>query len=78
MNLSELSSHFKGKITFWGEIDRQRMLPDGSPEEIEKAVKLLHSLFYENGGIIAQCEFGPGAKPENVWKVFETWDNIKV
>ena len=31
---------------------------------------------YSNGGIIGQCEFGPGAKPENVYTVFETWKKI--
>ena len=25
---------------------------------------------------IAQCEFGPGAKPENVYEVFETWNRL--
>ena len=28
---------------------------------------------YANGGVIGQCEFGPGAKPQNVYAVFETW-----
>ena len=26
---------YKGKITFWGEIDRQHLLPEGSTEDIE-------------------------------------------
>jgi hypothetical protein len=26
------------------------------------------------GGCIAQCEFGAGAKPENVYRMFETWN----
>jgi len=67
---------FKGKITFWGEIDRQHMLPNGTEEEIELAVKEVKEKLWHNGGCIAQCEFGPGAKPENVRKVFETWTKI--
>jgi hypothetical protein len=27
MDLPEIGRRFKGRITFWGEIDRQRVLP---------------------------------------------------
>ncbi|MHB8962907.1 MAG: uroporphyrinogen decarboxylase family protein [Saccharofermentanales bacterium] len=64
---------FKGKITFWGEIDRQHLLPHASPEEIEAAVEKVRQALWDNGGCIAQCEFGPGANPGNVYKVFEAW-----
>jgi len=67
---------FAGKITFWGEIDRQSLLPYGTPEDIEVAVRRVHANLWANGGCIAQCEFGAGAKPENVRRVFETWDRL--
>lgn len=67
---------FKGKITFWGEIDRQGLLPSGSQEDIENAVRTVKDKLWMNGGCIAQCEFGAGANPKNVYKVFEAWDNI--
>lgn len=67
---------YKGKITFWGEIDRQNLLPNGTLEDIENAVKHVKDNLWQNGGCIAQCEFGPGAKPENVEKVFQTWNEI--
>lgn len=67
---------FKGKITFWGEIDRQYILPWGTEQDAENAVKLVHDTLWDNGGCIAQCEFGPGAKPQNVYKVFETWNRL--
>lgn len=67
---------FKGKITFWGEIDRQYILPWGTVEDAQNAVKLVHDTLWDNGGCIAQCEFGPGAKPENVHMVFETWNRV--
>jgi hypothetical protein len=69
-------SQFKGSITFWGEIDRQYLLPYGTPVEIDAAVVQVKEYLWANGGCIAQCEFGPGAKPENVYKVFETWEQI--
>lgn len=76
MGVEKLNAWCKGKITFWGEIDRQYLLPYGTADEIVRAVKSVHEALYANGGIIAQCEFGPGAKPENVHLVFETWSRL--
>lgn len=67
---------FKGKITFWGEIDRQHLLPEGTTEDIKKAVEDVHRRLWADGGCIAQCEFGPGANPDNVYTVFKTWDSF--
>ncbi|NLH98556.1 MAG: methyltransferase [Chthonomonadales bacterium] len=67
---------FAGKITFWGEIDRQNLLPHGTVEDIERAVEEVHTHLWRNGGCFAQCEFGAGARPENVRRVFETWDRL--
>ncbi len=77
MGLDELSEQFKGKITFWGEIDRQHLLPNGSPAELAAAAEKFCHCFYQNGGAIAQLEFGPGAKPENVQAVFQAFDTFK-
>lgn len=76
MGLENLEQ-FKGKITFHGEIDRQYLLPFGSTEDIQKAVKDVQERFWDNGGVIAECEFGPGAKPENVYTVYETWNKLR-
>ena len=67
---------FAGKITFWGEIDRQHLLPDGTPADNEAAVRRVHQHLWRNGGCIAQCEFGPAARPENVRAVFAAWDKL--
>ena len=67
---------FSGKITFWGEIDRQRLLAFAKPEEVREAVIDVHANLWKNGGCIAACEFGPGAKPENVRAVFEAWEKL--
>lgn len=74
MDLEELGKRFRGQITFWGEIDRQHTLAHGSREEVIAAVRSVRESLYDNGGAIAQCEFGVGAKPENVELVFETWE----
>jgi uroporphyrinogen decarboxylase len=67
---------FRGKLTFWGEIDRQHLLPEGTTGDIEAAVRKVRETLWKQGGCIAQCEFGPGARPENVYTVFETWNSI--
>ncbi|MDD8014383.1 MAG: uroporphyrinogen decarboxylase family protein [Acidobacteriota bacterium] len=76
MDIEEIGRRFKGEITFWGEIDRQRILPYGTGEEVEAAVKRVRDALWQNGGVIAQCEFGIGANPDNVRRVFEAWDRL--
>ncbi len=75
MGLENLS-RFRGKICFWGEIDRQHLLAEATPEEVHAAVIDIKKHLYADGGIVAQCEFGPGARPENVREVFRTWDEL--
>jgi len=70
MDVEELGKRFGGQITFWGELDRQHLLPNADPAEIEAAAQRLKSAFHHDGGFIAQCEFGPGARPENVHAFF--------
>ena len=76
MGLDKLEK-YRGKITFWGEIDRQHLLPEGSTEDIKNAVTEVYERLWSDGGCIAQCEFGPGANPDNVYQVFQTWDNVR-
>lgn len=77
MDIEEIGRKCKGKITFWGEIDRQRILAFGTKEEVAEAVKRVkNALWTAEGGIIAQCEFGLKDPIENIETVFETWDSI--
>ena len=68
---------FKGKLTFWGEIDRQHLLPYATTDEIDRAVRSVYETLWQDGGCIAQCEFGPGAKPENVRQVYDAWAALR-
>lgn len=72
----EQLEQFKGKITFWGEIDRQHLLPEGSKEDIANAVSSVYEKLWADGGCIGQCEFGAGAKAENVYEVYEAWNRM--
>lgn len=73
---AETLAPYAGKITFWGEIDRQHLLPEGTPADITRAVGDVHRHLWRNGGCIAQCEFGPAARPENVQAVYAAWDKF--
>lgn len=74
MDLEKLGAQFRGRITFWGEMDRQHLLPFGTREEIDRAVRQVKAALYDNGGVIAQCEFGAGARPENVYQLYQSWE----
>lgn len=76
MDIEELGRRFKGQLTFWGEIDRQYLLPFGTPQEVDEAVRRVHAALYASGGVIAQCEFGAGGRPENVRQVYQTWADL--
>jgi uroporphyrinogen decarboxylase len=76
MGVEELGRRFAGRITFWGEIDRQLLLAFGTTDQVAEAVREVREHLYANGGVIAQCEFGPGAVPENVMRVFRTWQEL--
>ena len=76
MGVPELGEHYRGRITFWGEIDRQELLARGEPRRVRAAVQEVFVHLFASGGVIAQCEFGPGARPENVLEVHRTWTEI--
>ena len=76
MDIEEIGRQFGGKLTFWGEMDRQYLLPFGTPADVEAGVRRVYQNLYRNGGCIAQCEFSAGSKPENVIKVYETWESL--
>jgi len=74
MDIEALAEKFKGKITFWGEIDRRTVLPFGTEEDVRQAVRRVQSaLAGAKGGIIAQCEWGKNNPAANIEAVFQAW-----
>jgi uroporphyrinogen-III decarboxylase len=74
MDIEELGRAFRGQITFWGEIDRQAILPFGQPDDVRAAVRRVRAALDDgSGGVFAQCEWGIGVPSDNVAAVFETW-----
>lgn len=75
MDIEDLGSRFAGKITFWGEIDRQYVLPFGSTDDVRAAVnRVRRPLDRGHGGVIAQCEWGSKIAAQNIMAVFEEWE----
>ena len=77
MDIEAIGNQFAGRIAFWGEIDRQHILPSGSVADARAAVQRVYdSLYSPAGGVIAQLELGAAAKIENAYAVFETWHDL--
>jgi hypothetical protein len=77
MDLGKVRSAARGKITFWGEIDRQHILPSNDAAAGRRAVRRVAGELYDPaGGVIAQLEFGLAANPEVVAAVFDEWERI--
>ena len=77
MDIEEIGRQFKGRITFWGEIDRQHVLPSPDVEVARQAVRrVVNALYDGHGGVIAQFEFGAAARIENAHAIFEEWDKL--
>lgn len=74
MDIEALGQAYKGQITFWGEIDRQHLLPFGTVEDVKAGVRRVRRALDDGrGGVIAQCEWGNDVSAENVAAVFEAW-----
>lgn len=74
MDIEEIGRLYKGKLTFWGEICRQHILPFGTVDEARAAVKRVRLALDDGaGGVIAQCEWGVRDPKENIEAVFEAW-----
>lgn len=74
MDIERLGEKHRGKITFWGEIDRQYVLPFGTPDDVRQAVwRVRNALDTGSGGVIAQCEWGKDNSRQNIEAVFTSW-----
>jgi uroporphyrinogen decarboxylase len=75
MDIEGIARKYRGMITFWGEIDRQSILPFGTPDDVRKAVGRVRAALDDgSGGVIAQCEWGIRDPFDNVAAVFAAWD----
>ncbi len=77
MPIEDLGKKFKGRITFWGEMDRQNLLPFGAESQIRQAVRRIYNNLSANGGgVIAQFEYGLETKFQNAQATFDEWNKV--
>lgn len=78
MNMDNLASIAKGKMTFWGELDRQHALC-GNAEDAKSAVrKVIEKLYMPQGGVFCQFEMGPGTTMEAARAACEEWAKMRI
>lgn len=78
MPIETLAERFAGKICFWGEIDRQRLMPNGTTDEIRQAVRRVAAAMLRDRrtGVVGQCFDGKGHRSENIEAVFDEWSRV--
>ena len=77
MDVEELGRRFGGRITFWGEIDRQHVLTSEDPRDVRAAVeRVVEHLYRPEGGVIAQFEMGQDTPMVNADAVFAAWEEL--
>lgn len=75
MGVEKVAKEFAGKITFWGEISRQKTLPHGTPEDVKAAARTMIDLLHVNGGgLIAESEINRDVPLANVEAFYNAWD----
>ena len=74
MGVKELGDAFQGRVCFWGELDRQDILPHGTPEDIRAAAQVMkHHLSTPAGGLIGEGEAGVDVPLENIEALLSCW-----
>lgn len=79
MDMEKLGREYAGEIVFWGELDRQYLLPFGTPDEIRRGVRRAAKALMPGGrrtGVVAQCEWGIHDPLDNLLAVFDEWDKV--
>jgi uroporphyrinogen decarboxylase len=75
MGLEKVAEKHAGKITFWGEMDRQNLLPFGTPDEICRAAGLMkEKLFVNGGGLIGHSVAGVDVPLANIKAILTCWN----
>jgi len=78
MDIEKLAEKYKGKITFWGELDRQNILPFGTEEEVRESVRRIKRamLTPKRTGFIAELSWETVTPLSNVIAAYDEFDRI--
>jgi uroporphyrinogen decarboxylase len=77
MNTEELKSEFGDRMTFWGAIDTQKVLPMGSTDEVREEVNRRINHLSRDGGYVLTSVHNIQADvpPENIVTMYDTARN---
>jgi uroporphyrinogen decarboxylase len=74
MNVERLAKRYRGRVTFWGEIECQDPgNPDAVNEFLGSATAVRKALGGGQGGVITQCPWTPGLRVQTLAAFFEQW-----
>jgi uroporphyrinogen decarboxylase len=76
MGYEKVAEGFAGKVTFWGEIDRQNTLCRGTVQDVKNEMDRMKRLFYKNGGgLIGHSVAGVDVPLENIETLLSGWNS---
>jgi hypothetical protein len=74
MDIESLAGQFRNRVAFWGGIDPQRILAQGTADDVKAAVRRIRAaLDFGRGGLIAQGQWDVNAPFRNIAAAMEQW-----
>jgi uroporphyrinogen decarboxylase len=67
-DLESLAKRFQGRISFWGGIGTQSVMPFGTPAEVASEVKRVKEILGRNGGLLIA--------PTHILEPDVPWENV--
>jgi uroporphyrinogen decarboxylase len=78
MGNEEIGRRFKGRICFRTDVDRQKVMTFGKPDDVRKHIgELFRALGSEKGGVIACGEIGRDTPLDNIRAMYETFSGFR-
>lgn len=75
MGIEKVAQKCAGRITLWGELDRQKTLAFGSPQDIFRdAMNMKEKFFVNGGGLIGESLAGKDVPLENIEAMLTCWN----
>lgn len=78
IGLDEIKKNFAGKVCFRTDLDRQNIMPFGTPRDVREHIEqVFDSVGSKKGGIIACGEIGPDIPLENIRTMYDVFMNFR-
>jgi uroporphyrinogen decarboxylase len=79
MEPERLKAEFGNRLSFWGAIDTQKVLPLGSADDVRQEVRRMIDILGQGGGYVLNSvhNIQPDVPPENVVAMFDEARNYR-